>query len=424
MEKHIYIFKTENGSCKIGVSKNIEQRKKTISCLGNSKIIDIFYTPKCSNAYKIEGKMHKYFEQYRVTGEWFNIDFDMACTKLKEMFKQYAITITSRDNIKLYDYYSGIKSNFKNTTMKLFLSKEILTTDKETAVLAVLNGMYSNKQEQLFVSVTFIGYAMCGRFLKSEKRQERTILEGIREALKGLAEKNIIEILDQDKDNYVLSNKGLEIDTSKENFTVVELWELQKIFQNTNKPFGVFEFFSMLIGTINNKTKEWHMSQDEMVEYWKYGKETINTYLHKLEELELIYVYRHKRRRADGTYYKLNNSYGRYEDRKQVISAALEYSETVETSEFIEKVDRRSIKLRYNSYCNGSQKYMENPEETVSLYQECIKYNKSLKIKPIDGTYDGQYKQSGELDLSVFPENIIKLDLENEDNWGEPDHIA
>ena len=28
MEKHIYIFKTENGSCKIGVSKNIEQRKK------------------------------------------------------------------------------------------------------------------------------------------------------------------------------------------------------------------------------------------------------------------------------------------------------------------------------------------------------------------------------------------------------------
>ena len=71
--------------------------------------------------------MHKYFEQYRVTGEWFNIDFDMACTKLKEMFKQYAITITSRDNIKLYDYYSGIKSNFKNTTMKLFLSKEILT---------------------------------------------------------------------------------------------------------------------------------------------------------------------------------------------------------------------------------------------------------------------------------------------------------
>ena len=122
--------------------------------------------------------------------------------------------------------------------MKLFLSKEILTTDKETAVLAVLNGMYSNKQEQLLVSVTFIGYAMCGRFLKSEKRQERTILEGIREALRGLAEKNIIEILDQDKDNYVLSSKGLEIDTSKENFTVVELWELQKIFQNTNKPLG------------------------------------------------------------------------------------------------------------------------------------------------------------------------------------------
>ena len=116
--------------------------------------------------------MHKYFEQYRVTGEWFNIDFDMACTKLKEMFKQYAITITSRDNIKLYDYYSGIKSNFKNTTMKLFLSKEILTTDKETAVLAVLNGMYSNKQEQLLVSVTFILCAVASLNLKSGRNAQ------------------------------------------------------------------------------------------------------------------------------------------------------------------------------------------------------------------------------------------------------------
>ena len=32
MEKHIYIFKTENGSCKIGVSKNIEQRKGEKRC--------------------------------------------------------------------------------------------------------------------------------------------------------------------------------------------------------------------------------------------------------------------------------------------------------------------------------------------------------------------------------------------------------
>lgn len=112
--------------------------------------------------------------------------------------------------------------------MKLFLNKRVVTTDKETAVWAILNGMYSKKQEQLFISTGLIGYVMTGQFLHVTNKKERTILEGIREALRGLAEKNIIEILDQDKDNYVLSSKGLEIDTSKENFTVVELSVLDK----------------------------------------------------------------------------------------------------------------------------------------------------------------------------------------------------
>ena len=39
MEKHIYIFKTENGSCKIGVSKNIEQRKKQYHVLEIAKLL-------------------------------------------------------------------------------------------------------------------------------------------------------------------------------------------------------------------------------------------------------------------------------------------------------------------------------------------------------------------------------------------------
>jgi hypothetical protein len=79
---------------------------------------------------------------------------------------------------------------------------------------------------------------------------------------------------------------------------------MQKIFTESNKPFNVFMFFVYLMGTINNQTKEWHMSQDDMAVSWGASKRTINDYLVQLESMQLIYVYRHRKRRADGTYHK------------------------------------------------------------------------------------------------------------------------
>ena len=162
------------------------------------------------------------------------------------------------------------------------------------------------------------------------------------------------------------------------------------------------------------------MSQDEMTECWQYGKGTVNKYLTELENLELIYVYRHKRRKADGTYHKLNNSYGRFADKKEIIMAAGKYADSVECEKFYENIDRRSIKLRYNAFCDGSKKY-ENMEEVKKLYVDCLKYNKSVKLNPVSGTYDGEYKEGGELDLSVFPE--LEIDCELEDVWGKPDSL-
>lgn len=166
------------------------------------------------------------------------------------------------------------------------------------------------------------------------------------------------------------------------------------------------------------------MSQDEMVIAWRYGKETINSYLEQLEKMELIYVYRHKKRRADGTYQKLNNSYGRYADKDSIIKAAQEYAESVECADFIEHIDRRAIKLRYNAYCNGAKKYKDNPDVVIALYKECELYNKSLKRNPVDGIYDGEWKQGEPLDLSVFPDYVVNGDMKVSDetgDWGEHD---
>lgn len=299
--------------------------------------------------------------------------------------------------------------------MKLFLDKQLNTNDKETALLAILNGMYCKKYEHLSTSVSLIGYEMTGKFLKSSSRKERTIIEGIRDAIRSLAKNGIIEIINHNNDNYILSSKGLEIKTDKKKFVVLEQWEMQSIFVRANKPFNVFSFYCLLVGTINNQTKEWHMPQEEMVSLWGYGKETVNDYLEQLEKMQLIYVYKHKKRRANGTYYKLNNSYGRYCDKEAIIAEAQKYSDTVECEDFFEKLDRRAIKLRYNAYCDGAKKY-NDPAAVIALYRECVAYNKSLKYKPVEGCYDGEWKQGEPLDLSVFPDEVRN---EVDDNWGE-----
>jgi hypothetical protein len=301
--------------------------------------------------------------------------------------------------------------------LKIFISKAKELDIHELAVLAALNGMYSNKHEHLSTSIKLIGYEMTGKFLKSSNKKERTIIEGIRQGLKSLVDRKLITILEHNEDNYIISNAGLEVDTENEKFIIVELWEMQKIFSESNKPFNVFTFFANLIGTINNTTKEWHMSQDDMAAQWNCSKRTVNDYLEQLSDMKIIYLYKPKKRRPDGTFHKINNSYGRYCDASLVISAAEEYIKDVECEDICEKIDRRSIKLRYNAYCNGAKKYKDNPDAVRKLLKECRLYNKSLEYNPIMGNADNDYKQCEALDLSVFSDgNVVP---QNKDIWGE-----
>lgn len=167
----------------------------------------------------------------------------------------------------------------QNIMLKLFISKSgnYELNEQEVTVLAILNGLSEKKHDVLLTSVSIMGHVACGRFLRKTEKKDRTICDNIRMGIQSLADKGIIKIIDQSGENYVFSNDGLEVDTEKEKFIVVELWELQKIFSESNKPFNVFTFFVDLVGTINNKTKEWHMSQDEIAANCHCSKRTVNS---------------------------------------------------------------------------------------------------------------------------------------------------
>lgn len=296
---------------------------------------------------------------------------------------------------------------------KIFITKKYTFSEKEMAVIAVLNYLQCSKHQYVSTSIIEIGFHLTGRWLDI-RGKDRRLYEGIREGLQLLIKNNIVKVFSQNGDYYVLYDENLSVDPVNEKFVVIYSNEMQKIFQESNKPFAVFRFFVLLMGTLNVKTKEWHMSQDGMAVNCEYSKSTVNGYFTQLEDMKLVYVYRHNKRRTDGTYRKINNSYGRYEDKEKIISEAESYAELIATEEDFKELDRRSIKMRYNSFRKGGKKYENNLPLIIELYSDCVLYNKSLEKNPIDVKGGEHLEPRQELDLSVFNKYLhVDADFQN-----------
>ena len=268
-------------------------------------------------------------------------------------------------------------------------------TGEEIAVFLILNYLQNDKNENLFISVESIGYFLAGRFIDSQI--DKNLIKGIKKGFKGLKKEEDVSILDQNRNNYIINSKSCRVDTKKNNFIIVHLWEIQKIFTSLGAyGFNVLRFFVNIIGTINGNSKSWHMRQDDMALNWGFSKNTVNEYLCKLEELGLLYTFRPKARKADETFHRVGNVYGRYCDKDLVRQEGIQYLSTIPNRPIKNYfIDRTSIKLRYNHFVNGSKKYNDR-KEVDKLRKDCIRYNDSFKDFPNDNI---DY-----LDLSVFKE--------------------
>ena len=266
-------------------------------------------------------------------------------------------------------------------------------TGEEIAVFLILNYLQENKHDELFVSIDNVGYCLTGKFIDSQV--DKNLIKGIKKGFEGLKKEEDIIILEQNKNNYIIDGKSCYIDTKKFHFIIIQLWEIQKIFSSLGAyGFNVLRFFVNIIGTINGNSKSWHMTQDDMVLSWGFSKNTVNEYLCKLEELKLLYTFRSKARKADETFHRVGNVYGRYCDKELVIQEGIQYLSTVPNHPIKPfHFNRTSVKLKYNNFLHGSKKY-KSLEEVEKLYKECIRYNESFKDFPNDNI---DY-----LDLSVF----------------------
>lgn len=310
------------------------------------------------------------------------------------------------------------------TVTECYIKKDMQPqyTGEEIAVFLILNYLQENKHDELFVSIDNVGYYLTGKFIDSQI--DKNLIKGIKKGFKGLKKEEDIIILEQNKNNYIIDGKSCYIDTKKFHFIIIQLWEIQKIFSSLGAyGFNVLRFFVNIIGTINGNSKSWHMTQDDMVLSWGFSKNTVNEYLFKLEELELLYTFRSKARKADETFHRVGNVYGRYNDKDLIRQEGIQYLSTVPNHPIQGHFyPRTSTKLKYNNFLKGSKKY-DDRKEVEDLFIACVGYNDSFKDFPND---DIDY-----LDLSVFKEygfeiptyeskKSNKKKIDPDDNWGKP----
>lgn len=86
----VYVIKNpENDRVKIGVSNNVEKRLHVLETGAGTKLNLVYKSIVCSNAFDVESTVHKHFEEYRVFGEWFQVDVNKVINFLEQ--QQYVL---------------------------------------------------------------------------------------------------------------------------------------------------------------------------------------------------------------------------------------------------------------------------------------------------------------------------------------------
>lgn len=95
----IYLMVNEFGRYKIGVSKNVNFRRKHLEYQSGNKITLVAtWYPKYSSAAQVEAKLLNSLSKYRVEGEWFIFPETYSIEKLDQYLQRY-YCVRTQDHI-------------------------------------------------------------------------------------------------------------------------------------------------------------------------------------------------------------------------------------------------------------------------------------------------------------------------------------
>lgn len=87
---YIYVIESDNGSVKIGFSKNPEKRVKSLQTGHDTKLKVVYkHEVPCDRARMVESYIHRENNYRRMKGEWFNMSVDDAIAEIKIVMMKY-----------------------------------------------------------------------------------------------------------------------------------------------------------------------------------------------------------------------------------------------------------------------------------------------------------------------------------------------
>ena len=69
---YVYLIRLSSGECKIGISKNVENRISNLQT-ANPNEINLLHTFPASNAREAESVLHQKFSHLRIRNEWYSL---------------------------------------------------------------------------------------------------------------------------------------------------------------------------------------------------------------------------------------------------------------------------------------------------------------------------------------------------------------
>ena len=346
--------------------------------------------------------------------------------------------------------------------MIIYLDNNIIDTvkftDAEMGVYVALKGIYQASKNRQYISYNMLAYELYGN-----GKYKRSSCNAIKDAFNSLVQKKYISIIETlSTTEFVVDMIGLYINMEKSNtyYTTISDTELHSIMNigGRSDKFKLLRYFLICLKTIcksqdvykdNYNTRinfVGFMSQEYLSQHTGIDISQIIEYNRILEENHLLYIYRHKemkRNTITGQFKSFTNHYGRYEDMEDIITFAKNYEKVHGIEEQLVQSGKsnrkRSISAKYNNLCKDFDRYINqySNDELIEIYKQIRHDNEQIQSDLIGAKVESDYYEKLRLKLrdeEIFDKipcivqyrnrNIIKLNCENEDNWGEPDHIA
>lgn len=297
-----------------------------------------------------------------------------------------------------------LKKGNEKIRVNIYLSKmqmqEAINEEEAMAYVGLkimFDKMLTQKKEQIDVSFNIANmfYELSGS-LKPNKTDREKLIIGIQ----GLIDAGAVNLIDRDKNNYVLDIAGLKIDED-DAYTVMDREEIRSIFNLPCKQkFNLLRFAIGIFGTINSKYKCGFASFKKMCEITGISStSSCQKHFKLLEEAGIIYV-RHSeqsKRDKNGTIKNLSNVYGRPCDKKAIdkyyadrcIKQGHDFTITMNTAR------KAKLTRNYNKYVRSAY-----DGDVIELIKECLTFNKIA--------YNEEHPEN-QKDMSVFEPELIKI---------------